>query len=228
MKEEFSVEERIEIGKMYLDLLKRVFREKGMREDPSVRHAKIWNRGDLVRIYGLSDDSGFLSVTRYGDVIKIGGNPVYEVEEAIDEFHDYLYSRRRDLEKWMGKKAEKKEEEKPESKRPHKTFDKFLKKKYDSAQKVYDDIRKELDEIEGVSDKQERFAENIRRNIISGLANHIYESQRAKELENDLMREEEERWLKKYKEDYEFALSENSAKKLLDRFANTGFRYDAL
>lgn len=99
MRDEFSIDDRIGIAKMFLASLRKNFQDRN-ESDPITRKAKIWSKYDHVRIYGLSDDNGFLVVTRYGDVKRIEGNFLYEVEDALDEFHDYLYSRRRDLEKW--------------------------------------------------------------------------------------------------------------------------------
>lgn len=230
---EFSVQERINIAKEYLEVLK----EKlgGSRGNKIVGDARVWNGGQNVRIYGLCK-SRYVAILEDGTIKNNCSSPFHEMFEAIDEMKKRLPDMKRSLEKKHEeeqKKQEKEEQKKELEKQkeaPRYTVkvEKFIGKKYDSAQGAYDDLRKYLKDIEGSSDKQIKFAQSIRRNVLSGLANHIYDAQRAEELENDLMVENEKHWLKKYHDDYEFALNEFSARRILDRFANTGFRNDAL
>lgn len=91
-------------------------------------------------------------------------------------------------------------------------------KVYGSANEVYQDIKKKLGEISGGSEKQNAYAKSVRNKIISEYSYRVFDAQN----KNRLISEQAKSYLKMFKDNYDFALKETNAKKILDRFVNTG------
>lgn len=93
-------------------------------------------------------------------------------------------------------------------------------KSANSVKEVFEAINGTLGKITGKSEKQIAFAEKIRTNVIWSMAHNQFDAQSGDEI-----RVENAEWtMKSMKFDYDFAVSETDAGKLLDRFANTGWR----
>jgi len=97
-------------------------------------------------------------------------------------------------------------------------------RRYGSANEVYQQVRRGLGEITGGSERQISFARTLRNNAISGYAQHTFDAQN----KNPLIARKASDALRRYERDYEFARKETDARKILDRLADTGFRYGAM